>query len=73
MLVELRRMVDNEEITNECCDHEEPADPQDFCVVCFVTNLSDHVSEDEENFTEETTDQQRETIESLWCEYCDEI
>ena len=73
MLSELRRMVESGEITNDCCGHENPANAPDFCEVCFIINLSDHVSEDDVNFTEETTDLQRETIQLLWDEYCDEI
>lgn len=72
MLLELRRMVDNEEITNDCCPHDNPADPPDFCAVCFILNLSDHVSLEEPSFTEETTDQQRQTLMDLFDEYADE-
>ena len=73
MLLELRRMVDNDEISNDCCDHEDPVNPPDFCAVCFVLNLSDHASMQEPEFTEETSDQQRQTLMDLWEENCDEI
>lgn len=71
MLSELRHMVDDEEIFNECCNHEDPANPPDFCEVCFVLNLSDHVSLMEPYFTEETSEEQRQLIQTLWDEHCD--
>ena len=73
MLQELLEMVKDEEIVNDCCDHKNPARPEasleDFCSVCFITNLSLNCSEDEEQFEEETTEAQRETIENLWEQY----
>lgn len=66
MLAELRELVDDEEIYNDACEHTEPANASEFCSVCFILNLSDHVSEEEESFIEETTEKQRQTIEELW-------
>jgi hypothetical protein len=71
MLAELFELVGDEEITNDSCDHENPADPLDFCEVCFVTNLYLNCSEDEGEFTEETTDNQRETLETIYEKYCE--
>ena len=72
MLLELRDMVDDDEIVYDNCEHDDPAgrlDADDFCPVCFIVNLSDHVSPDDPDFTEETTERQRETIEELWERY----
>jgi hypothetical protein len=66
MLLELREMVDDGEIYNDECDHDSPADTHNFCRVCFILNLSDHVSGQDPEFSDETTDAQREAIESLW-------
>ena len=70
MLRELRGLVDDEEICNDACEHQSPSDTNEYCNVCFIVNLSDHVSEQDPDFTEETTDKQRETIENLWDKYC---
>jgi hypothetical protein len=76
MLTELRDMVDDEEIHYDRCEHDDPAgaellgqDDPEFCPVCFIVNLSDHVSPQEPEFSEETTERQREVIESLWERY----
>lgn len=71
MLQELYDAVDQEEIINDSCEHLDPADPYDFCAVCFIMNLYENVSEDDPEFTNETTETQRETIQSLWERYCD--
>ena len=69
MLKELREMVDDGEIFNDCCEHDNPADTLDWCPICFIVNLSDHVSEEDPEFTEETSEAQREKIEELWNQY----
>lgn len=70
MLFELMDLVNDEEIENDLCPHINPADTLDWCDVCFITNLSNHVSETEPAFTEETTEKQREAIEQLYNQYC---
>lgn len=72
MLCELREMVDDDEIYNDICLHEEPANTCGFCNVCFILNLSENVSMLDPGFTEETTELQRETIEDLWERHCNQ-
>lgn len=69
MLAELYEMVCDDEIYFDKCEHESPADTQEFCPVCFITNLYCNVSLQEPEFTEETSETQRETIQNLWEQY----
>lgn len=71
MLAELFDMVEDEEITNDACGHEDPANPLDFCEVCFITNLYLNCSEDEDQFNEETSDFQRDTLVEVYEKYCE--
>lgn len=70
MLAELMDMVTDEEITNDLCPHINPADTKGWCAVCFIRNIYENVSLEEPNFTDETTEPQRENIEKLWERYC---
>ena len=72
MLAELMQLVEDEEIENDLCPHINPANTLDFCDVCFIRNLYQNVSETEPAFTEETSQKQRETIEKLWGQYCND-
>ena len=72
MLAELIGMVRSEEITEDRCQHLNPAEPEiDFCRVCFIKN-HETVSIEDPEFTNETTELQRETIESLWNQHADD-
>jgi len=78
MLEELREMVLDGEIANDKCEHDEydfdPKDDdmfgKDFCTVCFINNLYMNVSLEDPNFTEETTERQRQVINNLWERHC---
>ena len=74
MLQELWEMLQDYEIYNDDCDHENPARPEasegDFCQVCFILNLYQNCSDGEPEFLEETTQAQRDVLESLWERYC---
>lgn len=73
-LRELYEAVQDSEIFFDSCEHAEPSRPgvesgEDFCPVCFIVNLFLNCSDSDPEFSEETTDKQRETIESLWEEW----
>lgn len=71
MLCELRDMVDDDEINNDLCSHEEPENTDiEDCHVCFILNLSNNVSMLDPGFTEETTELQRDAVIHLWERYC---
>lgn len=72
MLAELYRLVEDREIVNDNCPHDDPEDLDAFCEVCFITNLAIHVSETEPSFTEETSERQRSKIEELHTKYCED-
>jgi hypothetical protein len=76
MLSELWEMVETGDIYYDDCEHENVARPEargedGFCPVCFITNLYQNCSDSDPAFTEETTEQQRETIQGLWDQWCD--
>jgi len=70
MLKELFEMVLHEEIYDDSCDHETPASPEKWCRVCFLTNMWFHTSESDPHFTDETSQEQRDTVERLWDQHC---
>lgn len=72
MLTELYQEVVDEAIYNDSCEHSDPSNAEPFCCVCFITNLYDNVSMDEDGFLEETTEAQQETVLSLWEEFCNQ-
>jgi len=39
MLIELKRAVDDEDIINDNCEHDNIHDPFEYCDVCFVKSV----------------------------------
>lgn len=39
MLTELKRAVDDEDIINDRCEHDNIHDPDEYCDVCFILSV----------------------------------
>lgn len=71
-LNELYEMIKEGDLTEDRCEHVEPANPEHFCKVCFITNLYNQCSMEEPEFSDETTEAQRQVLDELWNIYCND-
>lgn len=70
MVCELKEAVDDGEIFNDYCEHSTPSDTHEFCRVCFVENLFEHISPDQQVY-EELSEKQIKVVYFLHAKHID--
>jgi len=61
--------VDDGEISNDNCPHSSPSDTADFCRVCFILNVHEHLSPDDSEI--ELSDKQIKAVYFLHAKHMD--
>lgn len=69
MILDLFEAVECGDIYSDDCEHISPSDTSDTCKVCFILNMKEHLSEDEAQAMQETTNRQRALIYQLFDGY----